>query len=98
MYAVLATTDYYGPSTQVQVIAFASKKSVAQADADQRNARPGQIYLGHNQASGTRYEVRRVDESRCRRGYNCAPMYRGEYLPEAATLAARGLIVVAFGE
>ena len=85
IYAVLAITEFYGSKTQKQVMVFATSRANAVAQAAQMENAANEEYgcqmLSHNQASGTNYVVRRVDVSRCARGYAGARVYLGEYVP-----------------
>lgn len=96
MYAIVAITEMYGPSTKKQVVAFSNRKAAADQHAASLEAASTSQYgckmLDHNQASGTDYVVRRVDTSRCARGYACSPMYLGTYVPDESEFANRQIV------
>lgn len=94
MYAIIATTEFYGPETKVHVVAFAATAQAAREYADEANHPSGPIYLAHNQAGSTNYAVHKINPARCAHGYADNRMYRGIYLPDALKLSAVGIVEI----
>lgn len=83
MYAIIRSAEFYGPRTETQLVAFAATRAIALAHVERCEAAEVAQYgcqvLGHNQASGWSYGVRRVGNRRCDR-YGDA-RYRGHIIP-----------------
>ena len=79
MYAIIRTASFYNQARDtILVDGFSATKAKAEALAARAEAASREYYgcqeLGHNQASGWAWEIRRVNTSR--------RTYRGEYIPD----------------
>lgn len=98
MYAIVSTTEFYGPETREDVVGFSRSRRAAEeylaAKEREATARYGCHMLAHGQSSGTSYTIRRFTPARCARGFGGAPMYKGYYLPNDSELDRKAVVPV----